>query len=49
MEVHMHETMEEHFIIEKGAFEIMLNDKMMAIHVGTYIMINTDHTSLSCS
>lgn len=39
VEVHVHETMEEHFIIEEGTLEFMIDDKVMMVNSGTYVMI----------
>ena len=39
VEVHVHETMEEHFIIEDGTLEFMIDDKVMMVNSGTYVMI----------
>lgn len=40
VEVHVHETMEEHFIIEEGSLEFMINDKVMMVNSGTYVMVS---------
>ena len=39
VEVHVHETMEEHFIIEDGTLEFMIDDKVMTVNAGTYVMV----------
>ena len=39
VEVHVHETMEEHFIMEDGSLEFMIDDKMMIVNSGTYVMV----------
>ena len=39
VEVHVHETMEEHFVIEDGTIEFMIDDKLMTVTSGTYVMI----------
>ncbi len=39
VEVHVHETMEEHFIIEDGTLEFIIDDKMMIVNSGTYVMV----------
>ena len=39
VEVHVHETMEEHFIIEEGSLEFMIDDKVMTVNSSTYVMI----------
>ena len=39
VEVHVHETMEEHFIIEEGTLEFMIDDKVMTVNAGTYVMV----------
>jgi len=40
VEVHAHETMEEHFIIEEGSLEFMIDDKVMTVNSGTYVMVS---------
>lgn len=40
VEVHVHETMEEHFIIEEGSLEFMIDDKVMTVHASTYVMVH---------
>lgn len=39
VEVHIHETMEEHFIIEDGSLEFMIDDKVMTVNSSTYVMV----------
>lgn len=39
VEVHVHETMEEHFLIEEGTLEFMIDDKVMTVNSSTYVMI----------
>ncbi len=39
VEVHEHETMEEHFIIEDGSLEFMIDDKVMTVNSSTYVMV----------
>lgn len=39
VEVHIHETMEEHFIIEEGSLEFMIDDKVMTVNSSTYVMV----------
>ena len=41
VEEHVHETMEEHFIIEEGTLELMIDDKVMTVNSGTYVMVPT--------
>lgn len=40
VEMHEHETMEEHFIIEDGSLEFMIYDKVMTVDAGTYVMVH---------
>ena len=39
VEMHVHETMEEHFIIEEGSLEFMIDDKVMTVNSSTYVMV----------
>ncbi len=32
--------MEGHFIIEEGVLEFMINDKVMTVNAGTYVMVH---------
>ncbi|BCS85360.1 cupin domain-containing protein [Prevotella herbatica] len=41
VEVHEHETMEEHFIIEEVSLEFMIDDKAMTVDAGSYVMIHS--------
>lgn len=40
VEMHVHETMEEHFIVEDGTIEFVIDDKLMTVTGGTYVMIH---------
>lgn len=40
VEVHEHETMEEHFIIEEDSLEFMIDNKVMTVHAGSYVMVH---------
>ena len=42
VEVHVHKTMEEHFIIEEGSLEFMINDKVMTVDTGSYVMVRAE-------
>ena len=39
VEMHVHETMEEHFIVEDGTIEFVIDDKLMTVTGVTYVMI----------
>lgn len=39
VEVHVHETMEEHFIIEDGIIEFVIDDAIITVNAGTYLMV----------
>ncbi len=32
--------MKEHFIIEEGSLEFMIDDKVMTVSAGTYVMVH---------
>ena len=39
VEMHVHETMEEHFIVEDGTIEFVIDDKVMTVNSSTYVMV----------
>src|SRR5574344_996427 len=39
VDVHVHETMEEHFIIEEGSLEFMIADRTMTVSSGSYVLV----------
>ena len=39
VEVHVHETMEEHFLIEEGTLEFVIDDTIITVNAGSYVMI----------
>lgn len=39
VEMHVHETMEEHFIIEEGTIEFVIDDKLITVTGGTFVMV----------
>ena len=42
VEVDVHETMEEHFIIEESSLEFMIDNKVMTVDAGSYVMIHAE-------
>ena len=43
--------MEEHFIIEEGSLEFMIDNKVMTVHAGSYVMVHagTKHGIMAIS
>ena len=39
VEVHEHETMEEHFLIEEGTLEFVIDETIITVNAGSYVMI----------
>ena len=39
VEVHVHETMEEHFLIEEGTLEFVIDETIITVNAGSYVMI----------
>ena len=39
VEMHEHETMEEHFIVEDGTIEFVIDDKLITVTGGTFVMV----------